>query len=79
LDRALAQTKPDLLFACYGMNDGSSLPTNLTGVSRFAEAITHLRDTALKAGVKRVVICTPPVYDAKGDPQKKYYDDNLTR
>jgi hypothetical protein len=28
---------------------------------RFAKAITHLRDAAAKAGVKRVVICTPPV------------------
>jgi lysophospholipase L1-like esterase len=79
LDRALAATKPDLLFACYGMNDGGSLPPNETGTKRFAEAITHLRDAATKAGVKRVVICTPPVQDDKGNAQQKYHDENLTR
>ena len=26
LDRALPKTKPDLVFACYGMNDGIYLP-----------------------------------------------------
>jgi len=79
LERALAATKPDLLFACYGMNDGGALPSDASGDKRFAEAITHLREVAFEAGVKRVVICTPPVQDAKGDASKKYYDENLTR
>ena len=79
LDRALAATKPDLLFACYGMNDGSSLPSDLTGDQRFAYAITHLRQLAAKAGVKEVVICTPPVHDAKGNVAQKFHDENLTR
>jgi len=79
LARALAATKPDLLFACYGMNDGGSLPPDESGTKRFAEAVTHLRDAALKAGVKRVVICTPPVQDAKGNATKKYHDENLAR
>ena len=79
LTRALAATKPDLLFACYGMNDGGSLPPDESGTKRFAAAVTHLRDAALKAGVKRVVICTPPVQDAKGNAQKKFHDENLTR
>ena len=79
LARALAATKPDLLFACYGMNDGGSLPPDETGTKRFADAVTHLRETALKAGVKRVVICTPPVEDAKGNATKKFHDENLTR
>jgi len=79
LERALAATKPDLLFACYGMNDGSALPSDASGDKRFAEAMTHLRQAAFEAGVKRVVICTPPVQDAKGDATKKYHDENLTR
>ena len=79
LERALAATKPDLLFACYGMNDGSSLPPDESGTKRFADAITHLREAALKAGVKRVVICTPPVQDAKGDAKQKFHDENLAR
>jgi len=79
LERALMATKPDLLFACYGMNDGSSLPPDESGTKRFADAITHLREAAIKAGVKRVVICTPPVQDAKGDAKQKFHDENLAR
>jgi lysophospholipase L1-like esterase len=79
LDRVLAATKPDLLFACYGMNDGGSLPRVRRGTRRFAEAITKLREAATKAGVKRVVLCTPPVFDAKGDAKQKFHEDNLAR
>lgn len=79
LDRALAATKPDLLVVCYGMNDGSSLPSNDEGLKRFSEAITRLRDAALKSGAKRVVLCTPPVRDDKGDAKLKFHDENLTR
>jgi lysophospholipase L1-like esterase len=79
LDRALAATKPDLLFACYGMNDCSGLPPDAAGTRRFAEAVTKLRDAAIKANVKRVVICTPPVFDNKGNVQQKVQDENLTR
>ena len=79
LDRALAATKPDMVFVCYGMNDGGSLPANDSGTKRYAEAITRLRESALKAGVKRVVLCTPPVQDAKGNEGQKFHDENLTR
>lgn len=66
LNRILAATKPDLLFACYGMNDGTGLPSSQTGADRFAAAVTNLRVAAAEAGVKRIVICTPPVDDRKG-------------
>ena len=79
LERALTATKPDMLFACYGMNDGGSLPADDSGTKRYAEAITRLREAALKAGVKRVVLCTPPVQDAKGNAGKKFHDENLAR
>jgi lysophospholipase L1-like esterase len=79
LARVLEAAKPELLIACYGMNDGGSLPADETGMARFAAAITHLRDTALKAGVKRVVLCTPPTHDAKGDAAQRTHDENLTR
>jgi len=79
LARVLAATQPDLLFACYGMNDGGSLPPDASGAKRFAEAITHLRETALRAGVKCVVLLTPPVYDARGNTNDQAHDENLTR
>lgn len=74
LDRVLAATTPDLLFACYGMNDGDNLPPNEVGTKRFAEAVEHLRAAAIKSGVKRVALCTPPVYDGNGT-----HDESLAR
>ena len=80
LDRALAAVKPDLVIACYGMNDGSSLPTDDTGTKRYAEAITRLREHALQAGAKRVVLCSPPVKEAKAEAwATNKHDQNLTR
>ncbi len=79
LDRALAATKPDLLFACYGMNDAGSLPSDESGMNRYKAAITHLRDAALAAGVKRVVLCTPPVHDVKDAAPQQGPDADLAR
>ncbi|HOX59593.1 MAG TPA: SGNH/GDSL hydrolase family protein [Candidatus Paceibacterota bacterium] len=79
LDRVLEAAKPDLLFACYGMNDGSNLPSDASGDRRFANAITRLRESALRSGVKRVVICTPPVHDARQHPGLQPHDESLTR
>jgi lysophospholipase L1-like esterase len=79
LDRVLAATKPDLLVACYGMNDGASLPSDDAGLARFAEALTRLRAAALKAGCRRVVICTPPVADSGDSSRPGAHDENLTR
>lgn len=79
LERSLALAKPDLLFACYGMNDASALPEGSAGLNRYAGAVTRLRDAAIRAGAKRVVLCTPPVYDPKGphSPAKRRHQANL--
>lgn len=79
LERSLALTKPDLLFVCYGMNDAASLPEGTEGLARYAEAMTRLREIALRSGVKRVVICTPPIHDPKEvtDPAKDPHERNL--
>ena len=79
LDRVLGMTKPDLLFVCYGMNDGGALPADDAGLGRFTESITRLREAALQSGVKKVVLCTPPVHDAKGDASRAAHDANLAR
>ena len=65
LQRVLDATHPDLVFACYGMNDGDTLPAGPDGLARFSAATTTLRNAILKAGAKRVVLCTPPVSDPK--------------
>lgn len=78
LERVLTATKPDMLVACYGMNDGGSLPADDSGLERFSAAITGLRDAALNSGVKRVVLCTPPVHDSKETAPGRH-DENLAR
>jgi lysophospholipase L1-like esterase len=79
LERVLSAAKPDMVIACYGMNDGSALPSDESGLKRFAEAITRLRDTALRLGAGKVLICTPPVHDSK-DPEKRgAHDEALSR
>jgi lysophospholipase L1-like esterase len=79
LERVLTMTKPDLLFACYGMNDAGSLPPDATGTKRFAEAISRLRKAAFRSGVRRVVICAPPVHDDFGNGQARVADEDLGR
>lgn len=79
LGRALSLTKPDLLFVCYGMNDAGALPGDESGLKRFTDAITRLRETALKSGVRKVVLCTPPVHDDKGNASQSFHDANLSR
>ncbi len=79
LDRVLAATKPDMVIACYGMNDGSVLPADETGLKRFSDSVTRLREAAMKAGARRVVICTPPVYDSGDKTKPGVHDENLSR
>ena len=64
LDRVLEKTKPDLIFACYGMNDGIYLPLSEERFARFRKGIEQLRAKAAAAGAQ-VIHLTPPVFDAE--------------
>jgi lysophospholipase L1-like esterase len=64
LQRVLLQTKPDLVFACYGMNDGIYLPLDPERFEKFKTGIYLLHETVLKSGAA-VIHLTPPVYDEK--------------
>jgi lysophospholipase L1-like esterase len=80
LARVLTKTQPDMLFACYGMNDAGSLPPTAEGTRRFLDAVTQLRAAALAAGVRRVVIATPPVKEAnEGEWKENVHDQNIGR
>src|SRR5260221_3185760 len=63
LDRVLAKAKPDVVFACYGMNDGIYLPLDKGRFAAFQNGVTKLIGRCQKAGVKRVFLVTPPIYD----------------
>ncbi|MBM4069510.1 MAG: SGNH/GDSL hydrolase family protein [Planctomycetes bacterium] len=63
LGRVLKKTRPDLVFACYGMNDGIYLPLSAERFARFKSGIVKLHEQVKAAGA-RIVHLTPPVFDA---------------
>ncbi len=63
LDRVLATVKPDLVFACYGMNCGIYLPLDEQRFAAYQAGIRKLREKVEKSGAK-IIHLTPPVFDA---------------
>jgi lysophospholipase L1-like esterase len=63
LDRVLEKTRPDLIFACYGMNDGIYYPFAEERFEKFREGIAKLRAKAAAVGAA-VIHLTPPTFDA---------------
>jgi len=62
LDRVLAKAKPDLVIACYGMNDGIYYPLGKERTQAFQDGIIKLREKAIASGA-RIIHLTPPVFD----------------
>ncbi len=75
--RILAETNPNMLVICYGMNDSGGLPEGKPGTERYGEAITKLRQEALDAGVERVLVCTPPIFDNRKPNEPNIRDAKL--
>lgn len=63
LDRVIEKTKPTLVFACYGMNDGIYHPWSEERFEAFRKGIRVLHEKVVKSGAK-IVHITPPVFDA---------------
>jgi lysophospholipase L1-like esterase len=62
LDRVLSKLKPDLVFACYGMNDGIYLPLNEQRFQRFRDGVGRLRHSAESCSAK-IILLTPALFD----------------
>lgn len=62
LDRVLAKTKPNLVVACYGMNDGIYFPLKEERFQKYVEGMKKLREKAKAAGAD-VLHLTPPTFD----------------
>ena len=62
LARVLQQTKPDLVFACYGMNDGIYMPFDTGRFQKFKDGINWMHDEIEQTGA-RLIHLTPPDYD----------------
>jgi lysophospholipase L1-like esterase len=91
LDRVLAKARPQLIVACYGMNDGIYKPFDEIRARRFQEGIRKLREKAKAAGAE-VIHLSPPVFDSvpisgrvapagqeSANAPYEGYDDVLTR
>ncbi len=63
LQRALSSVKPDIVVACYGMNDGIYHPQSNDGLQAFQDGI-HKLITAAKDSSAQVILLTPPPFDA---------------
>ena len=62
LARVLAQTKPDLVLACYGMNDGIYFPFAESRFAAFRQGMERLHAAVVATGA-RIIHLTPPVFD----------------
>ncbi len=62
LARALDKTKPDLVVACYGMNDGIYYPFDEERFKKYQEGVEKLRAAVAKSGAKLWLV-TPPPFD----------------
>jgi lysophospholipase L1-like esterase/pimeloyl-ACP methyl ester carboxylesterase len=77
LDRALTKAKPEIVFACYGMNDGIYLPLDEKRTEAFRKGVLRLVDDCRKAGAKSIYLLTPPIYDLQTKPGEFNYDSVL--
>ncbi|MEI9893120.1 MAG: GDSL-type esterase/lipase family protein [Chthoniobacter sp.] len=75
LDRALPKTKPGLVFACYGMNDGIYLPLDEARFAKFREGMDWLHDKVTAAGAQ-IIHITPPTFHALDARPKPDADGN---
>lgn len=78
LGRVLEKAKPEIVFACYGMNDGIYLPLDKDRTAAFQKGVTKLIEQCKGAGVKHVYLVTPPIYDFAPKGGEFNYDAVLT-
>jgi thiamine biosynthesis lipoprotein len=62
LGRALAKTNPDIVVACYGMNDGIYAPFNEERFAKYRSGIERLMAEVKKTGAM-IVLMTPAPFD----------------
>lgn len=62
LERVLAKSRPDVVIACYGMNDGIYYPFDDQRFAKYQLGIRRLADMVHESGA-RLVLLTPPAFD----------------
>ena len=74
LGRLLEKVKPQVVFACYGINCGIYQPLNEGRFAAFKGGVARLIEESKAAGVEQVFIVTPPIYDATTSEGEFNYD-----
>ncbi len=74
LDRVLDAFKPDLVLACYGMNDGIYLPPDATRLKAWQDGILTLKAAVEKRHARMVFITAPPHNADKPSQDPQRYD-----
>ncbi len=77
LGRLLEKAKPDIVFACYGINDGIYQPLDKDRFNAFQKGVAKLIQQCKAAGVKQIFIITPPIYDFSPTKDEFNYDSVL--
>jgi lysophospholipase L1-like esterase len=78
LARVLAITKPDLVFACYGINCGIYQSFDDDRFQKYQRGIRNLKQTIEQSGATLVLI-TPPDYDESRPNATPQYNSVLDR
>jgi len=78
LGRLLEKVKPEVVFACYGMNDGIYQPLDPERFLAFRNGVTNLFHQCQAAGVKEIILVTPPIFDLPLNATGFNYDSVLT-
>jgi lysophospholipase L1-like esterase len=63
LGRVLDKAKPEVVVACYGINDGIYQPLEQKRFAAFQKGVAELLDRCKEGGVQRVFLVTRPIYD----------------
>ncbi len=69
LDLALKLTKPDLVLACYGMNDGIYSKIDSTRFNNYKNGIKKLKEKVRQQGAE-IILMTPTPFDAYAAKEK---------
>jgi len=78
LGRVLEKVKPELVFACYGINCGIYKPLDEKRFEAFRTGIKRLIRECREGGVEEIFIVTPPIYDATVAEGQFNYDKVMT-
>ena len=65
LSKTLKEVQPDMIFSCYGMNDGIYMPFDDARFDKFKKGILWLDKKIKQEGIPMIHI-TPSVYEKKG-------------